>query len=457
MIRYSTFLILVFTFFNSNASTIVDIRPLTNEILVVHFDEGSINHAKNGSFYQSAVANANPLNTNLAVNLNSYSIQSNEDEHYALGKSPVNINRKSKPTDIAFLCEGWELLPEYDVFGCKNSSLDHAKEHWLYLYLSQPLKNGITYRISVNEGLSSQTEFEIEYNETVLRSDAIHINNIGYSTRATAKYAYVYHWLGDGGSIDLTPHENALFEIIDINDQQVVYTGNLAFRADPLIQETFQENAQETPNQNFNGSYVYECDFSDLNREGTYVLVIEGIGSSYTFEIACDVFNEPFKWVMRGIYNNRSGISIPASEFGAERPAPHNPERTPGFSGKLKYTSTTVCEVSDSDASIEDSLRWVNNIKGELNSWGWYQDAGDWDAYIEHFKVPSILMFTYEHFNENFHDGQLSIMENQNGIPDILDEARWLIRFYKRLKDETESKAWTTGGVPGGRIFPDLF
>jgi len=96
-------------------------------------------------------------------------------------------------------------------------------------------------------------------------------------------------------------------------------------------------------------------------------------------------------------------------------------------------------------------------ILGDLNSWGWYQDAGDWDAYGSHTKVPTQLMMTYEHYTENFADGQLNIPENNNGIPDILDEARWLLRFYKRLKDETEANGYTTGGVAGARIFGDLW
>jgi len=66
-------------------------------------------------------------------------------------------------------------------------------------------------------------------------------------------------------------------------------------------------------------------------------------------------------------------------------------------------------------------------------------------------------LLTYEHFPNNFVDGQLNIPESNNSLPDILDEARWLLRFYKRLKDETEQKSWTTGGVPGGRIFGDLW
>ncbi|MEM1214391.1 MAG: hypothetical protein AAGJ82_01810 [Bacteroidota bacterium] len=56
-----------------------------------------------------------------------------------------------------------------------------------------------------------------------------------------------------------------------------------------------------------------------------------------------------------------------------------------------------------------------------------------------------------------FQDNELNIPESGNGLTDLLDEARCLLPFYRWLKDETEDKNWTTGGVPGVRILPDLW
>jgi len=154
---------------------------------------------------------------------------------------------------------------------------------------------------------------------------------------------------------------------------------------------------------------------------------------------------------MSGIFQNRSGIEIPAGLSNQPRPADHNPLETPGFEDRLFYTTTTICEVSDADASVDDIDIWESGKMGNLDAWGWYQDAGDWDAYLRHMKVPSKLLFTYDAFPENFEDGQLDLVERENAIPDILDEARWLLRFYKRLKDETEENVVTwkiVGAVP---------
>lgn len=436
----------------------VTVRPLTNNILMVHFDEGFIEHAKAGEDLNNEVPQVTPLNIATGTNLSSYSLQSNGDSNYNTGKNPTTINRKSKPTSIANLCEGWAFLPFFNVYGCANTTIDHAKEHWMYLQLPFGLQSGESYTLTIDAAVvTGNNVLSFDFDEKMVRSDAIHVNNIAYSTAADLKFGYVYQWMGDGGSLDLSAYSGNKFALINTATGNEDFIGTLAFRKDEFTLETFRMDTDETPNQNFLGAEVYECDFSAFNTPGEYILYVEDIGSSFPFEIACNAFRKPFEYVMQGLFNNRSGIELDFPFTDTPRPAPHNPGSTPGFNSKLKYTATTICEVSDSDASPADSIAWTTNIQGDLDAWGWYQDAGDWDAYQRHFSVPAQLLLTYEHFPENFVDGQLNIPENNNGIPDILDEARWLLRFYKRLKDETEQKNWTTGGVAGGRIFGDLW
>jgi uncharacterized protein YjdB len=88
---------------------------------------------------------------------------------------------------------------------------------------------------------------------------------------------------------------------------------------------------------------------------------------------------------------------------------------------------------------------------------GWYHDAGDWDGYFSHQRIPVILMLTYEAVPERFMDGDLNIPESGNGIPDIIDEASWLIKFNYRLRKELQAKGFSDGGVGGARVAPDFF
>lgn len=161
---------------------------------------------------------------------------------------------------------------------------------------------------------------------------------------------------------------------------------------------------------------------------------------------------------MKAVYRQRSGIALMPEYTDRPRPTPHNPSITPGFADRLIFTSTTICEVSDIDGVPEDRVLWEAGAQGALkDSWGWYQDAGDWDAYPVHLKVPVELMLAYLFFPEQLSGENLNLPESGNGFPDWLDEARWLLAFYQRLRAETETKGWTSGGVPGARVFGDLW
>jgi endoglucanase len=437
------------------ATEIIEVRPLTNKILMVHFDDGYVQHHTAGQQATDDLFFVDPLNTDEASTLANYIIYSLDDENYNTPSNPIDIGRKSKGTEFAVLCEEWGYIPYFNDVGCINTSPDHAKEHWIYLFLPSPMAEGKNYTLSTNNLASNENTFSFTYISNSFRSDAMHVNQIGYSAEAPQKFGYVYNWMGDKGSLELSNYAGNLFHLIDQTTNTIVFTDSIQFRKDSLSIETAWTN--ETPSGNFLGGEVYECDFSGFNTTGSYVLSVEGIGCSYPFEIACDAKREPFKYTMQGIYQNRSGIDLVGS-YVQNRPAPHNVIVTPGFAGKLKYTNTKYCDVSNSDASEDDKVLWESGIQGDLTeTWGWYQDAGDWDAYMSHLRVPTYLMFLFENFSENFSDGELEIPESGNGQPDVLDEARWLLRFYKRLKDELVTKGWGTGGVGGSRIMGDLW
>lgn len=456
MLRFFSFVLFVLPFCIFSQES-VSFSMLTNDIILIHFDEGYIQHATNGQTNDQAQVFRNQLNTSQIITSN-FSISSTSDANYSTGVNPSNVYRKTKPMDYADFCETWQFIPYYGVFGCVNNE-DHIDEHWIYLKLSTPLIEGNTYSINfTNSAFPTALTYNLDYSTNTNISQAIHINNTGYSTNAPEKFGYIYQWIGDGGALELASYIGKNFYLIEENSNSVAFTGTVSFRANQNLIETYQGETEGTLNQNFNGTFVYDCNFSNFNQVGTYRLKIEDMGISNPFQISCNVLRKPFEAVMKGIFQNRSGIEIDNPFSESLRPTPHNPILTPGFAGRLKYTSTTWCEVSESDASLDDKALWDAGIQGDLtDSWGWYQDAGDWDGYLRHFEVPAKLLFLYEHQKENFADSQLSIVESGDGIPDILNESRWLIRFMKRVKDETFTKGWTTGGVPGSRIFGDLW
>ncbi len=181
--------------------------------------------------------------------------------------------------------------------------------------------------------------------------------------------------------------------------------------------------------------------------------MVEGIGASFPFRLDADVYREAFRTVARGLYHNRSGIALEAPFTEFTRPAPHNPKLTPGFAGKLIYTTVRFTEWGSEGGEAKNLLA---HAKGLIESAGWYQDAGDWDSYETHLRVAQELLLAYELAPGNFRDGELNIPESRNGVPDIFDEAAWLPRFCYRLRHELMSKGYGSGGI-GLRIAGDAF
>jgi hypothetical protein len=328
--------------------------------------------------------------------------------------------------------------------------LDHAKEHWLYLELSSPLRPGCTYVVRT-EGIEGRVRFD----PATSRSEAVHVNLVGYPTDAPAKYGYLYHWMGDAGPLEVRPLVGRRFRLLAHPGGGEAFAGKVAFRAPKDQPETGHLN-DAPPHGNFLGADVAECDFSAFSRPGTYVLSVDGVGRSFPFEIHEDVYRPVYRAVARSLYHNRSGIALtkPYTEF--ERPAPHHPALTPGFAGKLVYTTSRFVDWTDGDHSDADRSAIEAGIRGPLDVWGWYQDAGDWDGYFSHLTVPSVLLIAWELAPENFNDGDLNLPESGNGVPDLLDEAAWLPRFCRRLRAELMRKGWGTGGV-GLRVCGDHF
>ncbi len=427
-----------------NGPELVDIGPITDQIILVHLNEGHVVHHGLGQKRSDEKVIIAPLDIAAASDPSSYRITSPNDAAFHGGLTPLKVGRKSKGTDFAWFVDSW-------VNGAAvNNRPDHTKEHWLYLRLNAKLKSGATYTVSAPK-ISNGREWTFKYEATSSRSEAVHVNLLGYAPRAPAKFAYVYHWAGDQGSIDFGYLVGQRFRLVDLATGKSVFQGKVAFRKDKNNPETYVQ--QDTPHANFLGADVYECDFSPFVTPGKYRVAVDGVGASFPFLIDADVYRSAFTTVARGLYHNRSGIALkkPFTEF--ERPAPHNPKLTPGFAGRLKYTSVRMQDWGSEGGS---KATIVPGYKGELDTCGWYQDAGDWDSYVTHLRVAQELLFAYQMAPENFADRDLNIPESGNGVPDILDEAAWLPRFCYRLRHELLNKKWGTGGI-GLRVAGDAF
>lgn len=87
------------------------------------------------------------------------------------------------------------------------------------------------------------------------------------------------------------------------------------------------------------------------------------------------------------------------------------------------------------------SRRW-GELSLAIPAYGGHHDAGDYNP-RSHLDVAQTLMNAYEIAPAKFTDGQLAMPEQNNGLPDILDEAFWALRLWLDLQD-------ADGGVRGG-------
>jgi hypothetical protein len=418
------------------------IEVLHNRMLVATYVEGRVLHHGKGQKRTDEKVEISPLDVAAATNPTNFQISSPDDPKFSVPVSPSKIYRKSKGTAFAWFVDKWENNRAV------NDRPDHTKTHWLYLPLESPLQPGKTYQIS---NRLSGIPVKIVFQPLTSVSEAVHTNLLGYVPAAKAKFGYLYHWAGDLGGIDFAPWAEKRFWLADETGQSV-FEGKVKFRKKSTDTETGQTN--DTPNANYQGADVYECDFSAFKTPGSYRLVIDGVGASQKFRLADDAYRQAYVTIARGLYHNRSGIELKKPFTELTRPAPHRVGVSPGF--QLKYTRSRMIDWKNEDASADDKPAIEAGLVGNLEAWGWYQDAGDWDSYPSHLRVPQELLLAFEIQPENFRDGDLNIPESGNGIPDIVDEAAWLPRFCHRLRQELITKKYGSGGI-GLRVCGDHF
>lgn len=433
---------------NLNSSNLLEVAPLTDKVIMLYFDEGYMDYPDN--------LIVDRLDLAAADDKSSYFLTSYDDEDYSSSVIPSHTSRKSK---------GMEFVSNSGVPWAGNSfnptGKPWASEHRVYLFLDSSLKPGHTYKLNTGSLADNGEEWTFTFDVEELRSEAVHVNTLGYAPQAP-KYGYVYQWMGRQGGLDLTDYQGNEFYLISLETNQSVFAGTMQKRTSADNPETGHDN--DTPNRNFLGAEVYECDFSDFSASGKYKLVVEGIGSSYPFTIGDDPIWEAYYHGARSLYHQRSGIRLspPYTQEGYIRPVTQNTKVTSDdgtdFSGQLLYCTLPWVEWDHGEGGGESipAIRDAS-IGNALDVAGWYHDAGDWDSYAHHHKIPNMLMSVYEVVPERFMDGDLNIPESGNGIPDIVDEASWLVKFNYRLRKELMNKGYSDGGVGGARIAGDFF
>lgn len=190
------------------------------------------------------------------------------------------------------------------------------------------------------------------------------------------------------------------------------------------------------------GEFVHIADFSAYSTPGTDYTLRVGQDVSFPFEIGATLYAHLKYDALAYFYHNRSGIAITMPYAGGTewtRLAGHLPENVTCFKGV------------DAEGQSWNGCDYTLNVTG-----GWY-DAGDHGKYVVNGGISVWTLLdqyeraTYIPFADAaaLADGKMNIPENANGVPDILDEARWQMEFMLAMQVPA-------GGVVEGQLMEGM-
>ena len=159
------------------------------------------------------------------------------------------------------------------------------------------------------------------------------------------------------------------------------------------------------------GDHVQTADFSSLERPGTYVIEVRGVGRSFAFAIGDDVLARPLYLALRAFYGQRCGTAV---DLGPD---------FPGYRHRACHR--------------EGAWHVSSGRTGpRLSAKGWH-DAGDYGRYVVNSGIATgTLLSAFELFVDRLAQLRLDIPESGNAVPDVLDEARWNLEWMLSLQDE---------------------
>jgi endoglucanase len=170
------------------------------------------------------------------------------------------------------------------------------------------------------------------------------------------------------------------------------------------------------------GQRVHTIDFSDVRRSGSsYTLTADG-DRSFPFDISDRVYADLRSDALRFFYVQRSGIPIDGALAGADYARPAGHLGVPPNKG-------------DTDVPCAPGVcRYRLDVRG-----GWY-DAADHGKYVVNGGIATHqLLSLWERARRAgdphaVGDSRLRVPERGNGVPDVLDEARWEVEFLLRMQ-----------------------
>ena len=424
---------LLFSDNKANATKLINVQVVDQDYIMIYFKDGEVVYRDNGKGQSaftghdyapgddSLIVYGESLNVEHALNTQLWTITSNDDKNYRNGLFPEEVYRKSKANNTD---HNWEF----------------KHDHWIFLKLPEPMKNGKSYRLDISPELNSNTEkVDFTFDYFTSKSEAIHVNIIGYPTNIPVKSADLYLWMGDGGQRDYKSFEGNKVWIYNVETSNKQKVGAVSFWK-------CNDEKTELMGKSLTGSDVWNIDIQNFNQPGKYRLVVEGVGCSEEFEIRDDIYFEPFKTSLRGYYYMRIG-----EDRMDMNPVPRRPTFIPGKDPEGFTIYMTDLDPFDPEwhdhkgdtwdephfKPARESMFWKRRLPGNPvnpNARGGHSDALDWDRHLAHVSNIYDILLPYILTQGSLDDDNLDIGESGNGIPDVIDEARNEVDLWLSLR-----------------------
>ena len=166
----------------------------------------------------------------------------------------------------------------------------------------------------------------------------------------------------------------------------------------------------------YSATVTRQADFTALDKTGSFVVLVPGMEPSFVFRIGDEILKEAGLATLKAFYYQRASMPLDFIHAGKwHRSKGHTDERV------LVHASAATNERPE--GTIISSAG------------GWY-DAGDYNKYIVNSGITmGTLLSAYEDFPGYFYSLQTNIPESGNGLPDILNEVLYNLRWMLTMQD----------------------
>ncbi|WP_026496336.1 glycoside hydrolase family 9 protein [Butyrivibrio sp. WCD3002] len=158
--------------------------------------------------------------------------------------------------------------------------------------------------------------------------------------------------------------------------------------------------------------------FSDLITDGNYYIYTDIIGSSFSFRIQNDLYDDIWNKACKTYYMNRCGTNLSEEFAGSD--------------------AHLACHTAE--AHLQEDPSKAMDVSG-----GWHLNSQADRDVVQGCKIAQNLLLAYE-MNPKAVTDDTGIPESGNGIPDLLDEVKYEIEWLMKMQDER------TGGVYGSAL-----